>query len=504
MKLYTAQEMRQADEAAAAAGVSTQLLMEAAGQKVAEAALEAWPAARTLLVLCGKGNNGGDGYVAARYLHVAGKAVCVLELATSQDALTSQDSRVARSAWLAQGDYTRALTLASLQTELTEAELVIDALFGSGLSRALESMLAEAVEAVNASSVPVLSIDVPSGLSADAPVPPGPHIRASQTVQLAGPKRASVLAPAKEAYGLWDVAPIGIPRALLEAQSTLLLLRGEDVKGWLPQRSSDAHKYTAGTVLVVAGSSRYLGAAELASRAAYRAGAGLVTLVAQERLPVSWPEIIFEQFKWDEVPLEKLAALDSKRAQVRVIGPGLEESAQVLLPDLIEQSEVPTVLDAGALTGNNAWLEAVKRHGRCVLTPHIGEAAGLLGEPADALKADPVAAAQRLAKHFGAVTVLKGAATVVASPGGRTVLSARGHPGMATGGAGDVLAGLLGAWLGGVQTDESLFERTAAAVYLHGAAGESAAEHQGNALLASDILEAFPGCWLELARSKEP
>ena len=503
MKLFTAQQMRQADKAAAASDLATQLLMETAGQKVTEAVLRSWPDAKTFLVLCGKGNNGGDGYVAARHLNLGAKRVCVLELASTQDALSTDDSRAARLAWLAQDVLTQTLTVATLQRGLKNADVVVDALFGSGLSRALEGELAELVNILNNAGLPILSVDVPSGLSADEPAPTGPHIQASRTLQLAGPKLSSVLAPAKDAYGLWEVAPIGIPEKILDAQSSLHFLRDDNVKAWLPQRGSDAHKYTAGTVLVIAGSSRYLGAAELASRAAYRAGAGLVTLAAQERLPDSWPEIIFEGLEWENQPLERLEGLSPKRAQARVIGPGLDESAQPYLPELILQSRVPTVLDAGALTGDAAWQEAIKRHGRCILTPHVGEAASLLEERSEGIERNPVAAAGRLAERFAAITVLKGAATLIASPNGRITLSSRGHPGMATGGAGDVLAGLLGAWLANVEEDGTLFERTAAAVFLHGAAGERAAERYGYGLVATDILKAFPECWLELSQNRD-
>lgn len=492
--------MRQADKVAAESGIGTGLLMEAAGRSVAAAALRHWPNAQTLVILCGKGNNGGDGYVAARTLHVAAKSVQVLELAHAQDALSTDDSRAAREAWLAQEGQSDPLTLEALQRALAEADIVIDALFGSGLSRPLENTLAEIVNVVNASHVPILSVDVPSGLSADASAPIGPHIHATRTLQLAGPKRSSVLAPAKDAYGRWEIAPIGIPEAILDAQSNLQLLADADVRAWLPQRRSDAHKYTAGTVLVIAGSSRYLGAAELASRAAYRAGAGLVTLAAQERLPNSWPEIIFERLEWGKGFLERLESLGANRAQSRVVGPGLDESVQAYLPDLILQSEVPTILDAGALAGDSAWRDAVKRHGRCILTPHVGEAARLLGESSDMIASDPVAAAQRLAEQFGAITVLKGAASLITNPGGRVSLSPRGHPGMATGGAGDVLAGLLGAWIANAEDMATLFERTAAAVYVHGAAGERAAKRLGNGLVASDVLEAFAPCWLELTK----
>ncbi len=500
MKLFTAEAMRAADKAAARAGVALQVLMETAGRAVAATALDHWPDKERLLVLCGQGNNGGDGYVAARLLHLAGKNVTVLEQAASQDAMTSAESRTARAAWLAYERPTRRLSPATAEAALKEVEIVVDALLGSGLSRALEGKWASVVEAVNRSGLPVLSVDVPSGIDADRPALVGPHIRATRTVQLAGPKVASAFPPARAAFGAWAVADIGIPAKVLDKQSDVELLADDTVKPWLPTRAPDAHKYSAGTVLVVAGSKRYLGAAELAARGAYRAGAGLVTLAAEARLPNSWPEIIFEGLDWGSKPLETLASLSEKRAQVRVIGPGLDERATELLPDLITQSEVPTVLDAGALTGGEAWRAAVKKHGRCVLTPHAGEAAKLLGTSSAEVGEEPLETARTLAKRFGAVAVLKGATTVIAEPGGRVWVSTSGHPGMATGGAGDVLAGMIGAWLANA---DDLTKRTAAAVYVHGLAGERAARRYGDGLVAGDLADAFAKVWLRLSRRTE-
>ena len=338
MKLYKAEEMRAADQAAAAAGVALELLMETAGRAVADALLKHWPEANRFLVLCGKGNNGGDGYVAARLLHLADKNVTVLEQATSQDAVKSTESRTARAAWLAYERPTHKLRPETAEAALKQTDVVVDALFGSGLARALKDELAKVVAAVNRSGLPVLSVDVPSGVSADTPSFIGPHVQATRTVQLAGPKLASAFFPARAAFGRWELADIGIPAALLDKQSQLVLLSDDTVTPWLPTRAADAYKYTVGTVLVVAGSQRYLGAAELAARGAYRAGAGLVTLAAAARLPNSWPEIIFETLQWDDEPLETLMSLSAKRAQVRVVGPGLDISASDLLPELIAQS----------------------------------------------------------------------------------------------------------------------------------------------------------------------
>ena len=495
MKLFTAQQMRNADRAAADAGVSSLLLMESAGRAVAEAAGRHWPGTKHILILCGRGNNGGDGYVAARHLLLMGREVSVLEHARRSDDMSSADGRAARGAWLAHGEAGE-LNEGNLRAALGRHGLVIDALFGSGLSRALEEPFASLVEAVNGSGLPVFSVDVPSGVSTDEAELMGPHLRATRTVQLAGPKRASVLHPASEAYGAWEVADIGIPEAILETQSDVQVLTKEDVARWFPTRAQDTHKYKVGTVLVVAGSEEYMGAAEMACRGAYRAGAGLVTLAAEGRLAGSWPEIIFAPLHWDGDPLAGLEEIPEKRRQVRVIGPGLDKRALGVLPQLIGQSDAPTLLDAGALDGSDAWFEAVGEHGRCVLTPHAGEAAGLLGGSAGDIQADPIGSAQELARRSRAVTVLKGATTTIAAPDGRVAVSTKSHPGMATGGAGDVLSGILGAWLAGA---DDLFGRACAAVFVHGLAGKRAAERYGDGLVATDLVEAFPKVWLELS-----
>lgn len=490
MKLFSAREMRAADQAAADAGIPLLLLMEAAGRAVAEAAVR-HASHPDILILCGGGNNGGDGYVAARHL-LGGRQVDVLELS---DTPGSGDAETVRGALLAHGVTPRPLTPAALRRALERRPLVIDALFGSGLSRPLTGEVAEVVEALNSSGSAVLSVDLPSGLSADTGEPPGPHVRATRTVQLAGAKVASLFHPARAAFGELEVADIGIPASILDAQSSISVLSPEGVRPYLPTREQDTHKYKVGTLLVVAGSAKYLGAAEMACRAALRAGAGLVTLAAEGSFPGTWPEIIHERLEWDADPLGALADVGDSRAQVRLIGPGLDRRAEALLPELIGQSRAPTVLDAGALTGGEAWTTAVRRHGRCVLTPHHGEAGKLLGASAEDLRKDPLNAARDLAQRTQAVVVLKGATTVVAAPDGRRGVHAGGHPGMATGGTGDVLAGLLGAWCG---DEAALFERACAGVFVHARAGELAAAAYGDGLIATDLIGKVPQAWGEL------
>lgn len=491
MKLFTAAQMRAVDAAAAQAGIPLLLLMEEAGRTVANAALRHFPGSSEVLIVCGRGNNGGDGYVAARHL-IGKRRVEVLELA---DTPNSDDAGTMRGALSAHGLKPRPLTRKTLRNALERRPVVIDALFGSGLTRALTGEVAELVALLNEGGADILSVDLPSGLGADSGAAFEPHVRATRTVQLAGAKIASLFYPAKSSFGKTETVAVGIPDAVLEAHSQTTWLTPETVRPHLPTRAQDTHKYEVGTVLVVAGSPKYLGAAELACRAALRGGAGLVTLAATQSLSGTWPELIHERLRWDQTPLTTLAELGDARAQVRVIGPGLGAQAEPLLAELITQKPVPTLLDAGALTGGEAWFSAVRAHGRCVLTPHTGEAAKLLTMPSAELRRDPLGAAQRLAQEANAVVVLKGAATVVAAPDGRTAVHSGGHPGMATGGTGDVLAGFLGAW----STDpDRLFERAGAAVWVHARAGGLAAARHGDGLVASDLIDALPQAWLGL------
>ncbi len=492
MQLFTAAHMRQADAHAIEAGLSLETLMDNAGQAVAKAAQKQFPEARIFVVLCGKGNNGGDGYVAARYLHQAKKEVVVLEQITALETLSTEEARKAREGY-AQLQDCYELSLENLEKALPECDVIIDALLGSGLSRALHEPLSSMVKLVNKSQKPILSIDVPSGIFSDSPIASGAYIQATHTVQLAGAKIASTFYPAKKAFGTWEVADIGIPQSILSPLSEVQILQDATIKPHLPARNPDAHKYEVGTVLVIAGSSRYLGAAELACRAAYRAGAGLVTLAAETRFSNSWPEIIFEAIDWSKNPLEAIAAIAEKRAQVRVIGPGLDEKAIFYLPALIAQSKVPTVLDASALMQDNSWAQAVREHRCCVLTPHYGEAAKLLGVSSLDIQANPLEAATTLAKDLQAIVVLKGSSTIITN-GKKIAVSIRGHSGMATGGTGDVLAGCLGAFL----HSDFLIERVQTAVYLHGLAGEHAAGHYHYGLVANDVLEGFPKVWQTL------
>lgn len=518
MKLYSAAQMREADARAAAAGVPTSQLMDAAGAAVAEAVAQRYPAARRVVVLCGVGNNGGDGYVAAERLLRRGVSVQLFELTGAGD--RPGDAADARRSYLAAGGHSQPLEagtaselpalLARPTGQADAAPVVIDALFGSGLNRPLTGWLGALAEGLADSGARVVSVDVPSGLNADLAGPIGPHVRAHLTVELAGHKPAALFYPARAAYGETVLADIGIPAQVLEASGDIDILEAASVRDALPHRRPDDHKYGAGTVCVVAGSQRYLGAAELACRGAWRGGAGLVTQVGDHRHPAAWPETILEPHDWTQVANAPSGAwpppgLEAKRAQACVVGPGLEPRAARHLGAMLAWAPGPVVLDAGALEpAAIAGCRQQLADAAALLTPHAGEAERLLAdlapEHSGLVRSDPLSAAAHLAQLLGAVVVLKGPTTVIAAPDGRRAVSTRGTPAMASGGTGDVLAGLLGALLAAPGGAPSLFERARLGVWLHGVAGELAAASVGDALVASDLVATLPEARRSLAR----
>jgi ADP-dependent NAD(P)H-hydrate dehydratase / NAD(P)H-hydrate epimerase len=437
-----AQDVAALDDAAARAGHPPDVLMARAGRAVAAFTVRAAPAARRVAVLVGPGNNGGDGYVAAADLVRRGREVLVVELVAQP---ASDAARVARRALdeLPEGARAR-LTRRTGPLEaahLHGVDVVVDALLGAGRNRPVGGALAAWFDVVRASGLPVVAVDVPSGLDADRAALDGPVLAATWTLQLSAAKPASFLAPARTAYGVWSVDDLGLPTALVADHATARAWRSAAAGTALPRRAADVHKFRAGTVLVVAGSPRYPGAAILAARGALRAGAGYVACTG----PDSDHEIV--RVAWDASPKGARALRDGdagRRAHALLIGPGLEVD-DATLAALLDGPPVPTVLDGGAL---RPALEArVRAHGAVLLTPHAGEAGRWLGRPAADVAADPLAAAADLADRSGAVVVLKGPGTVIAAPGGPLHLVPGGPPALATAGSGDVLAGVLAALL---------------------------------------------------------
>ncbi|MBV8199098.1 MAG: NAD(P)H-hydrate dehydratase [Acidobacteria bacterium] len=546
MRILTAESMRGVDRAAIERlGLPALVLMENAALGVADAIGRQYPDAESAAIFCGPGNNGGDGLAVARQLATRGYAVEIF-LADGGRPLTGDAAlqlAVCRRLDLSIQQLPPDASAAALQAALAAArehDVVVDALFGTGLARPLTGLFASLVEGLNEVPRPRVAVDIPSGLSGSSAELPGPHLLADLTVTFAAPKVAHVFPPAADAVGELVVTDLGFPARLVEeAEGDLHLLVGEELRGLLPPRARDSHKGDFGHLLLVAGSLGKAGAAVLAARAAVRAGAGLVT--AAVPAPIL-PIVHLGSVEAMGVPLpagtpalgggpggpggpagaadpaDSAAmggALAAGAADVALqaaagksalaVGPGLGQQPETVaaIRRLVAGAALPLVLDAdgiNAFAGRAADLAA--RQAPTVLTPHPGELGRLLGTSAAEVQADRPAAARRAAAATGAIVVLKGSLTLIAAPGGGLYVNPTGNPGMASGGTGDVLTGILGGLLA-----QRLAPLDAAclAVYLHGLAGDLAlARLRGPSLAAEDLVAALPAAFAELAAGKAP
>ncbi len=480
-------QIRAFDQRAISAGVPGCLLMENAGRGAAdaiwafaEARRTQWRAPRLdVVVLCGAGNNGGDGYVVARRLLTLGARVTVCS-AVPPDALSGDAAR-ARAAYEAvarvASDPSKPVVLEGLEAArdaLAEADVAVDALLGTGTNRAVEGKWAAFIAFLNAAHCPLVSLDVPSGLDADSGVAWGPVVQASLTVTFAHPKRGLFSAVGHASAGELVTVDIGVPaHVFLEADAAQVaqLLGREDATSFLRPRSVTAHKGTSGRVAIVAGGVGKLGAARLAARGALRAGAGLVTIATRPAVAADLARSALEEMTLALDEQEPATTLREAVPNVDafVLGPGLglDAVAERMAVAVLERPE-PVVVDADALHLVRDRLGVVARPGPRVLTPHPGEAASLLGLTTADVEADRFGAVERLADLSGAVVVLKGSRSLVAAPGEAPWVCALGSPVLATGGTGDVLSGVVAACLvGRVPRDAA-----ALAVLLHALAGE--------------------------------
>jgi NAD(P)H-hydrate epimerase len=502
IRVATAEEMRRADRRATERfGVPSLLLMENAGRGVADAIERAFGPVRgrRVVVACGKGNNGGDGFVVARHLAGRGARVAVW-LACRRDDVRG-DAAVNLEAVVRAELPCVELDAGALRRELGEADLVVDALLGTGVTGPATGAVADAIAALNDAGRPVCALDLPSGLSADHGRLAGPAVRATLTVTLGLPKLGLFLQPAAGCAGRIALADLGVPRAWLETDVAIELPEPEDVRALLPARPLDAHKGRYGHLLVVAGAVGKTGAAVLACRGALRAGTGLVTCaVPASQQPVVAGQLV--EAMTEPLPETSAQSLSLKavervlelasRMDALAVGPGagLEPETREAVRRVLLEAERPVLVDADALTalaGRLGELRAAR--GPRLLTPHPGEAARLLECSVAEVQADRPGSARRLAETSGAWVALKGAYTVVTGPDGRTALNPTGNPGMASGGMGDVLTGIGGGLLAqGLEPGAAL--RTA--VYVHGLAGDVAAAGRPVGVLAGDVAEAVP------------
>lgn len=503
MKIVTASEMRRLDQRAVGEyGIPVRRLMESAGEAVVAVLRERFAPLRFAGVVCGMGNNGGDGFVAARLLKRMGVRVAAL-LAGDPLRLPSEPRRQYDRARAVGVRFRTRADAAAVREALSDCDVIVDALFGTGLSRPLTGEPLAIVRAINRIGRPVVSVDVPSGMSADDGSPRGDSIRAAITVTFGLPKLGFYTTEGRARVGTVVTADIGFPRELLDdAAFRHAFPERAEIRGLLPRYGEDIHKGTRGRLIVAAGSAGLSGAAALCATAAQRIGAGLVTVACPRSLnpilevkltePMTAPMPETADGGLTERALGSILRLAS-RADAAVVGPGLGRHPRTarLLTGLLPRLPVPVVLDADALNllgGRPSRLKVVKAP--VLLTPHPGEAARLLRTDVAAVERDRVRVAKEIARGYNAVVVLKGHQTVVADPRGQVRLNPTGNRALATAGTGDVLSGVIGGLLA---QRLSPFDAAVAGVYLHGLAGERASRRIGlDGVLAGDLLPILP------------
>jgi NAD(P)H-hydrate epimerase len=472
--LYSVDQLRELDRRAIEqSGITGIDLMGRAGEALLRVLDTRFPRARRVALVCGAGNNGGDGFVLARLLTARGFAPAVFALGDFGE--SSVDATAARVHAEEVGIVMQPFT----QTRLADAEVIVDALFGIGLRRAVQGEWRAAIDAINAAGMPVVSVDVPSGLNAETGAVMGAAVRAHVTVSFIGLKTGLFTGAGRDYAGEIILDDLDVPAEIYEDMLPVARRLGEAaLRGKLVRRAQDANKGDFGHVLVVGGAQGMSGAAVLCGEAAYRAGAGLVTLATQTGATNARAELMTVRVRGAPA-LKPLLA----RATVVAVGPGFSQMPwSSALWQALRKTEQPLVVDADALN-----LLAAKNMKRpdWILTPHPGEAARLLGSTVAAVQRDRVAAAKALVKRFGGVCVLKGSGTVITDGRGPVWVCDRGNPGMAKGGAGDVLTGAIAALRA---QGLGALDAACLGVWAHATAGDAAAQTIGEtALLAGEI-----------------
>ncbi len=548
MKVLTAAEMREVDRLTTERlGIPSLELMEAAGKHVADACLQNFQRAgvpsQTICVLCGKGNNGGDGFVAARHLQKAAADVRVYLFAQAEE--LGGDAAANFKRWCEIGGKVTGVAdeaaWKSAWGEIAAADVIVDAIFGTGFRGAASGAIRQAMEDINRMSrdataarpALIVAVDTPSGLPADGGDAEGPVLRAHHTVTFTAPKPGQLISHDASAVGHLEVVDIGSPGSLVDeiGQGTMRWIEPQEFAGLPLVRSVDSHKGLYGNVLVVAGSVGKSGAAIMAGHAALRAGAGLVTVATPDAVLLevagAHPEYMTEPLLTtdagtvskrnilDRPPLPSMSggiskeALDRFTKEIRfryarieagktvlAIGPGLgaHPETQEFIRNIVLRTSLPVILDADGLNAFGRYADKLgDRHTDFLaITPHPGEMARLLNTSIKAVETDRVRTAQETAKRWNVFVVLKGFHTVVAAPDGQVFINTSGNAGLAKGGSGDVLTGVLAALTGQFKTDNWV-KVLALGVYLHGLAAEIAAEGMDlSGLLAGDVVNAIP------------
>ncbi len=503
LKVATAKEIQDIDRKTINSfGIAGIVLMERAGLSVVDQINNLYPH-KKIAVLCGGGNNGGDGFVIARELHNQGRKVEVY--LTSSPARLKGDAKTNYD--IAKKFMVPVFSVQKFQrTRLSGHYLIIDALLGTGLKQNVKAPISDMIKKANWLSCPVVAVDIPSGISSDTGQVMGTAVKADVTVTFGLPKRGHLIYPGAEHTGKLCIEDIGFPESLLSADKIRAnLLRPDDARSLLPARPASSHKGTFGHVFVIAGSRGKTGAALMAARACLKTGAGLVTIGTAETVVNSLQSRVTEEMI---LPLEdkgngtiSYKAADSimkflkARADAMVLGPGLsvDDDIKKLVTEVVSRSHVPVVIDAdglNALSGNTGVLKKCKAP--VILTPHPGEMSRLEGHVKGKGSEDPdrINRALSFAKKTKTYLVLKGVPTVTATPEGEACINSSGNPGMATAGTGDVLSGMIASFLAqGLSPQDA----SSLGVYMHGCAGDMAAERKGErSMVASDIIKELP------------
>jgi ADP-dependent NAD(P)H-hydrate dehydratase / NAD(P)H-hydrate epimerase len=503
MKIVTASEMREIDRATSQRfGVPSLSLMENAGSAVAEFVVARYPSAERIGVICGKGNNGGDGFVAARKLKAAGKEVRVVLLAEPAElrgdaaemfAKLPVAPLIVRSSEELKQEKTRTVF---------ESDVLLDAILGTGFKPPVSGLYAEAIRLLNAGSAPVVAVDIPSGADADVMgEQTGAVARADAVVTFTAPRPAHIFGRLTDGPTL--IAPIGSPDDAVVSSLQLNLITAREIAPLIGPRPLAANKGNFGHVLVIGGSVGKAGSVAMAGMAALRTGAGLSTVATPKSVLATvagfHPEVMTEPL--DETDAGSISTRASgevdaliKGKTVLAVGPGISRNPETseFVRDLVVKCETPLVLDADGLNAFEGRANELNGKGRTlVITPHPGEMARLAGSTIAAVQRDRINVARIFAREHELIVVLKGHRTLIAQPDGTVWVNTTGNPGMATGGTGDILTGMVSGLI--AQNRERIVEAVIAAVHLHGLAGDVARESMGeHSLVATDLVKGLP------------
>jgi NAD(P)H-hydrate epimerase len=516
MKIVTAAEMRDIDRVTSEHfGVPSLTLMENAGTAVAEFVLSQYPSAKRVGVICGKGNNGGDGFVAARKLHQAGKEVRILLLAEHAE-LRGDAAEMFTDLPIAP---VIVPSPEQLKTEpmraVFDADVLIDAILGTGFRPPVSGLYAEAIAMLNASSAPVVAVDIPSGADADVMGEQvGAVARADAVVTFTAPRPAHIFGMLTT--GPTVISPIGSPDEAIVSSLQLNLITACDVAALIGPRPRAANKGSFGHVLVLGGSIGKAGAAAMAGMAVLRVGAGLSTVATAKSVLATvagfHPELMTEPLEETAAGSISMRALQlgsmdalTERKTVLAVGPGISRDTETaeFVRGVVKKYKLPMVLDADGLNAfENRAAELKGSAGQLVITPHPGEMARLTGSTIPAIQHDRLNVARNFAREHVLIVVLKGHRTLIAQPDGTVWVNATGNPGMATGGTGDILTGMVAGLI--AQNPDRIAEAVITAVHLHGLAGDVARESMGeHSLVATDLLVGLPEAFRRTRQAAE-